>query len=322
MEPRSYSLLDARTCWAVLAHIATYLAQYPDSAEWLDLLGLLVKHGSAQLFAQDRDLLDYYESPLLSYVEGALSSHWPYRWNVFVRKAQSACRQWLQLLVNTGLALELYGKCECSFLTTKRYRPMLQPPGHPAIELARPILALSYGPAVSDWYLWLDCPYDQWAGDFWNMLEHGSTVSVPGAWFDEDEERAVQLRGRPGEFNSLATSRRKRKRYLSFMQMNDDDARIKLGPHWGSLAYVNGKLRKDGAPSGNWRNWPPLVADVDNPSLDEWGRPEYPKKYCSVCKKWTPLLAYYHCRPDIAGGISAGMCHGGDHDVLEGNNET
>ena len=309
------SLLDTQTCWALLKWIASMLASCYDTEGWLDHLRLLVKHGIGPTLVQNVDVPDHCASPLCSYVAAATWG-WPDSWHGFEQGARSACMSWLQTLADAGLELELYGRSESRLLGTGGHQYVWEGgESHPAIELSRPVLALSYGPAVSDWCLWLDCPYDQCAGDFWYMLEHDYTVSVPGEWFDEDEERAIWLRSRPGRFKSLATSRRKRRRYLRVMQMNDDDASVRLGPLWESLAYINGKLCTDDARSEAWHDWPPLAADVEHPSLDEWGLPQYPEEYCSVCDKRIPLLDYYDCRPDIAGGISAGMCHGGNHET-------
>ena len=309
------SLLDTQTCWALLRCITSMLTYCYDIEGWLDHLRLLAKHGSGLKLVPNTDLADHYDSPLAAYV-GRAAGHRSHSWDRFEREAQSACKSWLQLLANAGLDLELYGKYESRFLAANRFQAVWQHFGsHPAIELSRPILALSYGPAISDWYLWLDCPYDQWAGDFWYMLEHDSTTSVPGAWFDEDEDRAVQLRSEPGRYNSLATSRRKRKRYLRVMKMSNDDARVRLGPLWETLAHIKGKLREDGTRGCNWRNWPPLVADVECMSVHDFFEREGPVEYCEVCWKWVPLLKYYHPVPGTAGGIRAGMCHIGNDEV-------
>ncbi|GAB7350506.1 hypothetical protein MBLNU459_g1100t1 [Dothideomycetes sp. NU459] len=44
----------------------------------------------------------------------------------------------------------------------------------------------SYGPRVEDWQIWLSNPLDEWAGEFWDMVEHPERRSLPGAWVDED----------------------------------------------------------------------------------------------------------------------------------------
>ena len=317
LNPETISLLDTQTYWYLLECIARTPAYSCDIEGWLDHLRLLVKHGSGLTLAQNADLLDHYDSPLAAYV-GTAACRRSHSWDRFEREAQSACKSWLQLLANAGLDLALYGKCESRLLAANGFQVVWQQDeSHPAIRPCRAILGLSYGPTVSDWHLWLDCPYDQWAADFWYMLEQDSTVSVPGAWVDEDEERGIRLRSIPGRFNSLATSRRKRKRYLKVMQMSNDDARVRLGPLWETLAHINGKMREDWGRGHNWRNWPPLVADVEHMNSGEWHHTVYPKVYCSVCRGWKPLLEYYDCGRHIVEGIRTGKCHRGDNDLVK-----
>ena len=320
-NPETISLLDTRTCWTLLRFFASTLANCYDIEEWLDHLRLLVKHGFGPMSVQNVDLSHHYGSPLCSYVAVAAlearALNQPNSWSLFEQSARSACVSWLQHLSNAGLDLEFYGQCESRLLGTDRSQQVRQYcESHPAIELSQPILALSHGPALSDWHLWLDCAYDQWAGDFWCMLGHNYFPLLPGAWIDEDEERAVQLRSQPGRFKSLATSRRKRRRYLRFMQISDDYACLWLGSFWESSAHINGKLRDYSRYKSNWCNWPPLIADLEGLSINERVQPAGIVEYCSVCDDWKPLVEYYDFRPSITGVIRGGMCHGGDNEVL------
>lgn len=45
------------------------------------------------------------------------------------------------------------------------------------------IIAIDYGPKADDWYLWLSNPLDEWAGEFWDMVDHPERA-VPGAWIE------------------------------------------------------------------------------------------------------------------------------------------
>jgi hypothetical protein len=47
-------------------------------------------------------------------------------------------------------------------------------------ELSR-IIGINYGPKADDWHLWLSNPLDEWAGEFWDMLDHPERA-IPGAW--------------------------------------------------------------------------------------------------------------------------------------------
>lgn len=43
------------------------------------------------------------------------------------------------------------------------------------------LIAVSYGPRLEDWKTYWSNPFDEWAGDFWEMLEHPEW-RMPGAW--------------------------------------------------------------------------------------------------------------------------------------------
>lgn len=46
------------------------------------------------------------------------------------------------------------------------------------------IIAIDYGLKADDWYLWLSSPLDEWAGEFWDMIDHPERA-IPRAW-EED----------------------------------------------------------------------------------------------------------------------------------------
>lgn len=52
------------------------------------------------------------------------------------------------------------------------------------VELETTIYGFDYGPSVEDWHLWLSNPLDEWAGEFWDMIEHPESA-MPGAWNEE-----------------------------------------------------------------------------------------------------------------------------------------
>lgn len=45
------------------------------------------------------------------------------------------------------------------------------------------ILAIDYGLKPEDWHMWLSNPLDEWAGEFWDMIDHPERA-IPGAWED------------------------------------------------------------------------------------------------------------------------------------------
>ena len=316
--------LDHVACWSLLTTIASSCSRGYKIDWWLNVLSLLVKYGSDRLFDDHAALSCPSYSPLCSYLQKARHGCWGDSWWTYTRDSMHQCRRWIQLLSDAGLDLELYGRREHYIMISMRSASLRrQSRTQPVIYLAEPIIGLSYGPLVADWRLWFDCPYDQWAGDFWNNLERVTARPMPGAWVDEDdEERMIQRRNRPGSFKSLATSRRRQRRYLRFMQMNGEDARSRLGPLWDSLADINGKERERGWYNKYQKDWPPLFADVERMSFDEQDKIQDPGRYCRPCNRWVTLLEYYNCRSGIPDDIRVGMCHGADNGVAKSKNET
>lgn len=45
------------------------------------------------------------------------------------------------------------------------------------------IIGFSHGPTPEDWCLWISEPSDEFAGDFWAMIER--RMEVPGGWSDD-----------------------------------------------------------------------------------------------------------------------------------------
>lgn len=49
------------------------------------------------------------------------------------------------------------------------------------------VIGFDYGPCVDEWRLWVSNPPDEWATDFWDMIDHPERA-IPGARDDEREE--------------------------------------------------------------------------------------------------------------------------------------
>jgi hypothetical protein len=52
-------------------------------------------------------------------------------------------------------------------------------------------IAIHYGPKADDWYLWLSNPLDEWAGEFWDMIDHPERA-ITGAWQEDLVERITK----------------------------------------------------------------------------------------------------------------------------------
>jgi hypothetical protein len=122
-------------------------------------------------------------------------------------RAQSAERMkarlhaWLTLLKSTGVDLQIYGQEEWNrFQALQRdcERPWdwwhgvgaHQCPGRGYFfdsDLDLILIAFAYGREVSDWKLWLLHPGDEYAGQFWRLIEQNGIYyrHVPGGWVED-----------------------------------------------------------------------------------------------------------------------------------------
>jgi hypothetical protein len=92
---------------------------------------------------------------------------------------------WLQTLQGFGIDLERYGKTEHKlfYQESSSWRNLeLHIPGRGEVSSLR-LVGLQVGPKPEDWKVWLSEPSDEFAGDFWDMLEHPERT-IPGAWDD------------------------------------------------------------------------------------------------------------------------------------------
>lgn len=160
-----------------------------------------------------------------------------------LRQTRQLLEIWLQILASAGIDLERYGCLEQTCLSyNNEWTLRCYSERYPELNSIR-IAGMSIGGAVSDWRIWFHCPLDEWAADFWALIERESEHLVPGAWIDEREERQAtwdaERRSETGAFKSLATSHRKRRRYLRFMRIDDAEASRTLGPVWDNMIRFN-----------------------------------------------------------------------------------
>jgi hypothetical protein len=98
-------------------------------------------------------------------------------------KGEEALLAWLQTLQGFGIDLETYGKTERKlfYQESSSWRNLeLHMPGRGEVCPLR-LVGLQVGPKPEDWKVWLSEPSDEFAGDFWDMLEHPERT-IPGAW--------------------------------------------------------------------------------------------------------------------------------------------
>ncbi|KAK8081169.1 hypothetical protein PG997_008987 [Apiospora hydei] len=110
------------------------------------------------------------------------------------KRTNQALRKWVGLLVEAGVDIEEYGKKEYDILRdcisesyisfgagTRSWEEddvefLLQ-----GCKLS--FYGFTYGPNVKDWTVLCNEPTDQFAGEFWGLVEE-RPLDIPGAWFD------------------------------------------------------------------------------------------------------------------------------------------
>jgi hypothetical protein len=135
-----------------------------------------------------------WETPLITFLRAwgqALEWHRPYEWSSFV----PALRKWVSELQAVGVDLEEYGELErelhrngdvdtqielSAALAEMNFFTETDPP---AERLKFRLLDFTYGPEPEDWFVWVTNPLDEFAGQFWRMVEREVEV-MPGTWVD------------------------------------------------------------------------------------------------------------------------------------------
>lgn len=54
------------------------------------------------------------------------------------------------------------------------------------VDVRLRVIGLTCGSGDEEWKVWTSWPLDEWAGDFWNLVEHPE-LFMPGSWIDAHE---------------------------------------------------------------------------------------------------------------------------------------
>jgi len=113
-------------------------------------------------------------------------------------------RQWLRIIKGSGEDLDEYGSIENNILHDPdlcigRSVSLVQPSsrdqdrdsdvypyflGHRQVWY---IIGFKFGPHIQDWEIWWNEPTDEFAGEFWKLVED-PPCHVPGQWYEDEEE--------------------------------------------------------------------------------------------------------------------------------------
>ena len=190
---------------------------------WRELLRVAV-----QLVAQNTYIS---ESPLKVY---SYQKSWKPRNGYFeVRSMEDFFHEWLRELELAGQDLLRYGELEHRAFRRGGSRLHIGL-NFECYDLLwyRKFINFSFGPRVEDWRFFIPWPFDEWAGEFWHTVEVGFRPPMPGSWVKGEHGFGEHLKNAGRWFRSLATSKRKRRRYLRWTHMTEKEAEGSLGSRW------------------------------------------------------------------------------------------
>ncbi|KAI1095082.1 hypothetical protein F5B19DRAFT_443289 [Rostrohypoxylon terebratum] len=111
--------------------------------------------------------------------------------------AQKNLQKWLHILKRIGVDLVEYGYEElrilrlsgfgiCKTVKVHYSKTRIQIPDNPYVRYYG-LVSLRIGPNVEDWGMIWGEPTDEFAGDFWNIVED-PVLRIPGSWYETERE--------------------------------------------------------------------------------------------------------------------------------------
>lgn len=120
------------------------------------------------------------ESPLAAFLEGLKLNH------TQIGPSRQPQLYWLQSMQRAGADLVEYGRFEKSLLNGPHLRwTTFSGYGDSLVIREVYIVNITYGPEPEDWHVWYAWTLDEWAGEFWHMVENPELFDIPGAWLPE-----------------------------------------------------------------------------------------------------------------------------------------
>jgi hypothetical protein len=150
---------------------------------WMALVRQLIVAG-----ADIHAITDASETPFISALMASYDrsrSPWTCTAMAAAKRAPQMLRSWVEALHHARVDLELYGEKETELqlsgaVSKDVFGHRYSGPGHQSWR----IIGFSYGARPNDWKLWVSESTDEFAGQFWDMIDHPER-KIPGAWNDE-----------------------------------------------------------------------------------------------------------------------------------------
>ena len=105
-------------------------------------------------------------------------------WRVerYVNAARKGLNLYISELMILGIDMATVIDVEKKVLARLEEKRTLRGISLPGIQFK--VIAIDYGLKADDWCLWLSNPLDEWAGEFWDMIDHPERA-IPGAWHQD-----------------------------------------------------------------------------------------------------------------------------------------
>ncbi|KAK1500445.1 hypothetical protein CABS01_10169 [Colletotrichum abscissum] len=183
-------ILDASFDSSLESLVSCYATKmaFDEKSSWRKLVRWIVQGVSSQRLSMQMSVDAAQEeprcyTPLISALYKTFWDHSEYK-----RKISLFLRRWLEDVQISGHDLEEYGRREMEYfkrearLQEERLRTW---DNNTIYEPGLRLVSFTYGPEPGDWNLVWSLEAEEYAGEFWDLIEN-PPLRVPGAWVDED----------------------------------------------------------------------------------------------------------------------------------------